>query len=541
MLCMKPQILLILIAPLAVQSATLEAMDEIRPGNPKTGAPFWNVNAASFMYPPAFDFKDLPRKNAERPPWRTVKFHFTLHCSDGQTRTFDAADPWVSLKPIWAEVPVGPVVVTCEGVNANGSSTGYSGVRAFWRTAPFNANAPRKTPKRSYAKANEMAIDYIFTAPELTSLVSGNGAPRKDLPLAGYPSKTYAAGIQAMVGAAKSVPARREEALHIARLSAEWLLKNSQKTGTPLEYWPETYASDKDQECWSPNYRDRIMLLYPAMVGRAYLALAEETGEMRWLEAARRIGETYVKVRRADGTWPIVLRIADGKALFSNSVVPNGLMLFFEGLYRATKDVRWRTLGDECFVWLEKGPIADWNWEGQFEDTHPRAEKYGNLTHHAALDVMQYVLKRYPGDPARLKLARELMRFAEDQFVHWERPCLPDGRCLQFYGARFYRGEPPRWSVPSATEQYDCYVAIDSSTAKLASSFYAIGRATGNRSDLSKARALCDQIVDMQCDDGSIPTFWNEKNARVGWLNCHIYSANVLRELAGLDSEQLAL
>ena len=93
---MKPQMLLILIAPFAAQSAAIEAMDEIRPGNPKTGTPFWNVNAASFMYPPAFDFRDLPRENAERPPWRTVKFRFTLHCSDGRTRTFDATDPWAS-------------------------------------------------------------------------------------------------------------------------------------------------------------------------------------------------------------------------------------------------------------------------------------------------------------------------------------------------------------------------------------------------------------------------------------------------------------
>ena len=119
-------LLLVFATPFAVPSAIVEAMDEIRPGNPKTGAPFWNGNAASFMYPPAFDFKDLPRENAERPHWRTVKFRFSLHCSDGKVRTFDAADPWASLKPIWAEVPVGPVVMTCEGLNAAGSSTGYS-------------------------------------------------------------------------------------------------------------------------------------------------------------------------------------------------------------------------------------------------------------------------------------------------------------------------------------------------------------------------------------------------------------------------------
>lgn len=519
----------------AVGDGSLDYRAEVRPGNPTKGVPFWNVNAASFMYPPAFGFADLPRKlDNWGPNWQTVKFRFTLHCADGRTRTFDAPDPWSSLRPVWDEVPVGPVTLTCEGVNSKGVVTGLSGVRSFWRTAPFREDVARPAAKYAYGEALRRAIDYVFKAPEIASLVTGNGVPRKDLPLNGYPSKTFAAAIRAMVRAARTMPSRREEALRLARLSGEWLLRNSQPAGRPLAFWPETYASDTNQVCWCPDYRDRIMLNYPAAVGAAYLELASATGEARWREAAVRIAETYAKVRRANGTWPLLLEIASGRELCTNDLMPIELMSFLEELHRATKDERWGRLADECYAWIEKGPIGNWNWEGQFEDTRPRPQRYGNLTHHGALSIMLYVLRRYPGDADKLALARDLIRFAEDQFVHWGRPCLPDGRCLRFAGGRCWRGTAPEWHVPAVAEQYDCYVPVDSSAAKLVLAFLEIGKASGCKTDIAKARVLGDNLVNMQMDNGNIPTFWTGKVGGGDWLNCLIFDTQALQALSEL-------
>ena len=508
-----------------------EAMVEVRPGNPTTGAPFWNVNSASFMYPPAFDFAQLPGKlDHWGPDWQTVKYRFTLFCADGRARTFDAAEPWASLKPVWADVPTGPVTLTCEGINPKGVTTGLSGMRSFWRTAPFRADAARPAAKRSYGEALRRAIDYVFRAPELSAFAAGQPVPPKQQALNGYPSKTFSAAIQAMVRAAESMPERREKALQIARLSGEWLLKNSQPADAPLAFWPETYASDTNQACWCPDLRGRIMLLYPASVGRAYLKLAAATGERRWIDAAERIAETYVKVRRKDGTWALVMEIATGRELCPNTLVPDGLMAFFEELHRATGAARWRTLADECFAWVEAGPLKDWNWEGQFEDTKPRPP-YGNLCHGNAMTIMRHILRRYPGDPAKLALARELIRYAEDQFVHWERPCLPDGRSLRFAGTRYWRGTAPTWHVPAVVEQYDCYVPVDGSVSGLILSFLAIGEASGNPADFAKARALGDQMVNMQLEDGHIPTFWRGDDRGL-WLNCHIFDTEALQALS---------
>lgn len=514
----------------AASAHLARAEEAVHPGDPEKGVPFWNAASASFMYPPAFDFMELPRKEAERrEDWQTVKYRFTLSCADGKTRTFEADRPWASLKPVWNAVPVGPVTLTCEGINARGFATGLAGMRSFWRTAPFRADAVRPPAKRSYGESLRRAIDYVFRAPEVQSLAEGPSLTRRDLALNGYPSKTFSAVINAMLRAAESVPERRDEALRIARLSGEWLLKNSQKKGAPLEFWPETYASDTNQACWCPDFRGRIMLIYPATAGRAYLKLAKATGDARWREAAVRIGETYVKVRRADGTWPLVLEIASGRELCPNTLVPDALMAFFEDLYGATGDRRWRTLADDCYAWFEAGPIRDWCWEGQFEDTEPK-ERYKNLTHHGALDIMRHILRRYPGDSGKLALARELLRFAEDQFIHWERPCLPDGRCLRFAGARNWRGTAPDWHVPAVVEQYDCYVPVDSSAAKLVLCYLEIARASGDPLDVAKARALGDQLVNMQKDDDSFPTFWRANDLGL-WLNCHIFDTEALQAL----------
>ena len=75
---------------------------------------------------------------------------------------------------------------------------------------------------------------------------------------------------------------------------------------------------------------------------------------------------------------------------------------------------------------MEKGPLTDWNWECQFEDVQPHPP-YKALTKHQACSTAMFLLKRFPGDARRLAQARELLRFAEDQFVYWEKPCRADG------------------------------------------------------------------------------------------------------------------
>ena len=136
-------------------------------------------------------------------------------------------------------------------------------------------------------------------------------------------------------------------------------------------------------------------------------------------------------------------------------------------------------------------------------------------------------------DPAQ---ARELLRFAEDQFVGWEMPFAKERISIVDYSPNFADSE---WRVvPAVVEQYNYRDAIDASAAKLIFTYLALYRATGNPLDLAKARALGDSMVRVQEPDGRIPTTWRRKSARdCDWINCMLYSCRALDALAELDGK----
>ena len=113
------------------------------------------------------------------------------------------------------------------------------------------------------------------------------------------------------------------------------------------------------------------------------------------------------------------------------------------------------------------------------------------------------------------KDAREVLRFAEDQFVVWSHP--------------WGRG----WYTPGVIEQYNCRVTIDASYAKMISFYLKMYEVERNPLDLAKARALGDAITRNQQSDGLIPTVFPNDPGRAGrhWLNCMMATIRALLEL----------
>ena len=89
------------------------------------------------------------------------------------------------------------------------------------------------------------------------------------------------------------------------------------------------------------------------------------------------------------------------------------------------------------------------------------------------------------------------------------------------------------WRCPAVLEQYNCYVPIDASSAKLIRTWLAMFRATKNPLDLARARTLGDAIIRETHDDGYLPTFWMD--SREDWPNCMLASATALAELCHED------
>ncbi len=522
-----------------------DASVPVRPGSAQVGRPFWNGHATFFRFAPSFGFNAVPG---------ALRYRFTLSKAGdseagGGQPSFIASSPEAPLSPVWNGLGNAQWTVVCEGVDAEGKALGKAGERTFVKTAPFSGGyAPAARP---YREAAQMVYEYMTSLPAMKTLVE-TGVPDQNYQHNAYPSKTHAAHIAAMLKWTEFDPKNREKAMRFARASGEYLLSQLEPASAPLAFWPPTYGRRPlefdpkanggrnrnsmvgNDPVGAAKYRGQVMSLYPADVGTQFVALYRATGERKFLDAARGIGETYLRIRRADGTWALKYWLATGEVQCPNPLVPTRPMVFFERLADATGDAKWRKAADECFAWLEKGPLTDWNWDGQFEDIEPRPP-YMDLTKHNAIEAMFHLLKRREGDPAALKLAGELLRWSEDQFVFWEAPCAPDAKLpCSGSGNPF---SPGRWHYPSVFEQYSCYIAIDASASKMIAAYLAMYRAERNPTHLEKARALADSITRIQEPSGRVPTFWTAKDQwmydpRYDWLNCMASSAAALLDVA---------
>ncbi len=509
-------------------SAVFDA-DYLRPVRPigVDGQPEWNVRSTFFMYPPTFGFA---RRDG------AASYRFTVKDEAGVERTFEGRSPNDSLAPVWAELPLsGWVDVRCEALDADGGAIATVGERSFWKQAPFLPGS-YPAPKRPALETSKLIARHVMNMPIVQANYLGGKPVPDEMVFPGtqvfvaYPSKMGAAVVSAMAKLAAGDGDEAKAARRLAEGAVAKLLAVTEPEGRPLAGFPRTYEAHPrlslHPEKTVRENAGKIMLVYPRAVAGAYLDLYEATKEPGLKAAAARIADLYLKLQGEDGTWPLNVWLESGEPVESNRLVPVHMLGFLERMFALTGDIKYREAADRAFAYVEKGPLATWNWEGQFEDVVPTAP-YRNLTKHDACDTAMYLLKRFPGDPRRLAQARELVRFAEDQFVCWERPMhgIKDPRC------RLGVWCCESWRCPAVLEQYNCYVPIDSSAAKLIRTWLAMFRATGNPLDLARARALGDAIVRETHDDGYLPTFWMDM--REDWPNCMLASAAALAELAG--------
>ena len=494
--------------------AKLVAEDVAKPVRPGGvgGQPFWNGSSYLFMYPPAFEFKSVAG---------AVRYRFVAIDDIHRTHEMTAEKPTASLTPMWGQIPAGGLVtVVCEGLDAKGTSRGLAGMRRFWKTVPFRPGA-YKPAARPYAEAAARACEYIWSLPNTKRLLE-KGEPDPDYSLNCYPAKMNAAVVRAMLRYAKLRPERAADARKVACAAADYLIGISQPEGAPLAHFPPTYRGSANT---AKDYAGQNMLLYPATAALAYLELAEATGAAKYRTAAERIGRTYLRLQGADGTWPLKVWEKDGKSVQANRAFPMTPMELFEKLYDLTRDAAWRTAADRAFASIEKGPLANWNWDCQFEDVNPQTA-YKSLSKHNACSTAIYLLKRFPGDAKRLAQARELLRFSEDQFVYWEKPCRLDGTghrtgTPEGKGIIGWLWDYRKWHTPGVGEQYGWEMPIDASNDKLIRTYLALYAAERNPLDLAKARALGDALVNIQDAKGCIRTqMLMRPDADSIWINC---------------------
>ena len=477
----------------------------------------WTVNSSRFMYPPRLEFPQLRGAGDAT---------MEVSGADGATNVLRASGCVFDLAPVWDALPVGYVHMTARAGDREAR-------RFFWKKAMFREGAYDKA-KCGYGECAAKCFRYLLDMPAMRHLEE-KGEPDPKYPLNCYPTKMCQATISCFVRHAAKSPSDAERSLKIARNAADWLISVSEKDGSPLAGLAPTYMG---KNFTAKEYAGQIMLSYPCLAASAYIALSKATGETKYFDAAKKIAEVYLRLQGEDGTWPLKLRTQDGKSVCPNRLMPLSVIDMFETMFAETGDKRFRDAADRAFGYLERGPMVDWNWEGQFEDVRP-SKKYRNLTKHNVCSAAIYALKRFPGEKKWIDFARDAERFAEDQFIDWEVP----------YGVN----DPPVWGpfarkkwqqqfagghCPAVMEQYECYVPVDGSATKLIRLYIVLYRATGEEIYLKKAKVLGDQATVVQRKNGSIPTWWGSKTPGNGdWINCMMATACALEQLSDVCGE----
>ncbi len=496
------------------QMAVDESLDPVRPGIPGQ-RPFWNTYAKRFIYAPAFEFEEIPDVDRYQ---MNAKVDAT-----GQVFTYEAEKPWDNLSPVWDNLPVGKIIFYSTVKNRDRPDT--IGVRDFYKAEPYSG--PYARPSIGYRTSVRMLMNYLFQAPYVQHWLEEKKADPA-YGLYGYPSKMYSAVIQGMLmfNETDAPFSRKDSALSIAGIVADRLMELSQPAGSPMEYFPPTYLgpiyADMLDEYRGESLADRIMLVYPAVAAHAYLDLYDYTKEKKYLEAAEKVAGTYKRLQLNNGSWHLLIYIANGEPVADNYLVPTGVISLMDRLKRDHEIGGYENCREKALYFIQVNLVAGYSWEGQFEDQQP-SEKYKNLSKGQACSYALYLLENESHERDKLMEAEELIRFAEDQFVIWENP-----NPINSWGIK---GDS--WLTPCVLEQYNFYTPVNASSGNMIKAFRKMHEKTGNILYLVKAIELANNIVDVQNKEtGHYPTYLVDHLLdQEGWINCMVYTAQQVSEL----------
>jgi len=493
--------------------------------------PFWNAPSHQFIYVPAFDFKSVAGATAYR---------FTLSSGDGKSLSFEADVPSVALSPVWTNVPVGPVTLTVEGLDQPGGAVvGKMGVRRFHRAAPYNGPYRPVKSADEYRQSAQLALRTMYSRQYFKDWMQPGVAPQEfrknaakgtQLLAYAYPSKLIGqilAGSVLYVGSIPR-PADADAILKIGEKAGELLTSLHFPAGMAMEHFPPTYAAGaKDAPV------THVLMFMPAEVAEAYLDFYEATRDERYLNAALAIASTYRKLQLPSGTWYQYAESERGGACYPTLLVPVTVILFFDRLIEQYGKTEFKEVNQAALRWTKANTLKTYNWQSQFEDGKPN-QPYGSLSPQQACEFAQYLFRHAKDDEVNLGTAIELLRFAEDQFVVWEKPpARPQAGPLAPLSS-------DKWITPCVCEQHQYWMPVNYSFATLMRTYLAAFRATGEKQHLAKAADLGSTLLEVQAlHKGEYPTYpvqptpdGSFEEVQNVWFNCTVGTARAVLELS---------
>lgn len=138
-----------------------------------------------------------------------------------------------------------------------------------------------------------------------------------------------------------------------------------------------------------------------------------------------------------------------------------------------------------------------------------------------------YLLRNSKENPENIKLAEELIRFSEDQFVIWEKP-----RQDLTIGKEGLGAMSKNWISPSVQEQYVYWMPVGRAAGIMLNTYLEAYKFTKKDMYLAKAKSIANSFTVVQKEhDGDYPTYFTKYKMNY-WLNSAVYPAKVMMELA---------
>lgn len=495
------------LTPLGIK-AWKESVVPVRPGVPGQ-TPFWNEKARQFIYAPAFNYKKIEG---------AVKYKYVLVTSDhSKTFSFEDKVPYAPMTRIWASVPVGYFDLTVTGVSPGGRELGVAGKGRYYRAAPFNGvyHSPVMPYDSSAMLALNLLMEKDYVVYWLTHKIPDPGYLNYR-----YPAKIFSALVIGAITYARLKPGTKEadRSIELARIVADYMLDIRFKAGTPWEFFVPTYYGPHSEKAEKQHLKPiNNFSIMGVDAGHAFLDLYDFTGDDKYLQAAIKISDTYLKRQLDNGSWYQFVNHESGKPTADNIVIPTAVINYFDRLRNDYKVEGLEKPTARALAWIMDNPVRTFDWQGQFEDVFARPP-YHNLSREQACDLAIYLFR----NKRDLKLAEELVRFSEDQFVIWEQP-LP----IVYQDPR-KGGRSENWITPSVQEQTVFWMPVGRSAGIMMLTFYEAYVATQNAMYLAKARSIANSFTVVQkANKGDYPTFFTQYPMNK-WLNSTVYPAKLM-------------
>ena len=501
--------------------AAKEYLVSVRPGG-ENGRPYWNIYAKKFIYAPVFGFEEVPG---------AAKYRYYIWQDENHEWIFDAPTPHESLARVWDEMPVAKTVLTIQALDERDQVIKEYETKAFFRDYPFEG--PYLPKARSYREAGLKGLYFIHELPSTRYWLS-HDEPDQSFDLNAYFCKNIGGMVRVECLLARELPELRKEALTIAVKAAECLIAHSFAEDQPLAYFPPTYYLEPNHKdsyphrVWEMN-QGKTMFLEAVTPASAFLDLYELTGEERYKTQALHIADTYARLQNEDGSFPIKVDIATGLSVERAFCTPSTLLKFLRRLHNDYGIDDYEGVIARAEEWMNTQRLPSFDFTGQFEDSRIEGLKpYENLSQFISNEYADYLLAKDKLTSQELADVTDMVRFAEDQFVHWQ----------EVPGKHGFPDE----LTPCVHEQYFFEVGIDDSAAGMSAAFLGLYLQTGDRLALAKALALADAITRAQnITSGLIPTSWQfnpkEVEYETFWPECSFNSASYLLRLDAVLNE----